>query len=46
MQLTPYFKGDSNLLYSAFRVAMGDLVGNMQPFQDTMEGWIICSIHR
>ena len=30
----PYFKSDSPLLNSAFRVAMGELLGNIQPFQD------------
>jgi len=34
MLLTPYFKSNSFLLKSAFRVALGDLVGNIQPFQD------------
>jgi glycogen debranching enzyme len=34
MLLTPTLKTDSHLLNSAFRVAMGDLVGNIQPFKD------------
>lgn len=30
----PYFHSDSPLLNSAYRTAVGDLVGNIQPFQD------------
>jgi glycogen debranching enzyme len=34
MGLLPYLKSDNHLLNSAFRVAVGDLVGNIQPFKD------------
>lgn len=34
MLITPHLKSDCALLNSAFRIAMGDLVGNIQPFQD------------
>lgn len=34
MQDLPYLKTDNQLINAAFRIAMGDVVGNIQPFQD------------
>ena len=34
MRALPYLQTDNKLINTAFRVAMGDIVGNIQPFQD------------
>ncbi len=34
MRALPYLQTDNKLINAAFRVAMGDIVGNIQPFQD------------